>query len=139
LLPINQNQGLFSLLGTTYGGDGRVTFGLPDLQGRVPMSFGGGHTIGEKGGEQSHTLIATEMPTHTHFAQGTSVTGDAAAPGGNLLALTPALIYAPSGNPTSLQPGTIGNAGGSQPHPNMQPYLTINFCIALQGIFPSPT
>lgn len=137
LLPINQNQALFSLLGTVYGGNGTQTFGLPNLQGRVPIHFGSGYVLGETGGEQAHTLTINEMPTHIHFAQGTSATGNAAPPANNLLALTPAQIYAAPGSLTTLQPGTIGNAGGSQPHSNLQPYLTITFCIALQGIFPS--
>ena len=139
LLPINQNQALFSLLGTTYGGDGRVNFGLPNLQGRTPMHMGSGHTLGEVGGEQAHTISISELPTHTHSMQGTSAVGNSAPPAGHILAATPALIYNPSGNLTTLQPGTVGNTGGSQAHLNMQPFLTINFCIALQGIFPSQT
>lgn len=137
LLPINQNQALFSLLGTTFGGDGRVTFGLPNMQGRVPVHVGNSFILGQLGGEQNHTLTINETPTHIHTAQASSAVGNAAPLGNNLLANTPALIYAPSGNLTSLQPGTIGPTGGSQAHPNMQPFLTLNFCIALQGIFPS--
>jgi microcystin-dependent protein len=139
LLPINQNQALFSLLGTTYGGDGRVNFGLPDLRGRVPIHMGQGHTLGERGGEQAHTLSISELTTHIHFAQGTSTVGAVAPTLNNILANTPALIYDGPANLTSLQPGTIGNVGGSQAHLNMQPFLTISFCIALQGIFPSQT
>ena len=137
LLPINQNQALFSLLGTTYGGDGRVNFGLPDLRGRTPIHMGQGHTLGERGGEQAHTLSISELPTHIHSAQGTSTVGASAPPLNNILANTPALIYDGPANLTSLQPGTIGNTGGSQAHLNMQPFLTLNFSIALQGIFPS--
>jgi microcystin-dependent protein len=149
LLPINQNQALFSLLGTTYGGDGRTTFGLPDLQGRTPIHVGQGHTLGDKGGEQAHTLSIAELPTHTHVASGSSAAADAAVPTGNLLGVvdntTFGNAYTGSGGnqaiaslvPMSAQ--AVDNAGGSQAHQNMQPYLTLNFCIALQGIFPSPT
>jgi microcystin-dependent protein len=137
LLPINQNQALFSLLGTTYGGDGRVNFGLPNLQGNVPIHTGQGFTLGNKGGEQAHTLSISEMPTHFHLANGSSTAGDSAPPGNHLLAATPALIYNTPGNLVALQPGTIANAGGSQAHLNMQPFLVLCFCIALQGIFPS--
>src|ERR1700730_9982233 len=95
LLPINQNQALFSLLGTTYGGDGRVNFGLPDLRGRAPIHMGQGHTLGERGGEQAHTLSLSEMPAHAHTLQGTSTIGNAAPPANNILAASPALIYNP--------------------------------------------
>ena len=136
LLPINQNQALFSLLGTTYGGDGRVNFGLPDLRGRAPIHVGSGHTLGERGGEQSHTLSIAEIPTHTHVAQANSQNANSANPTGNVLAATNNLYTAPTGL-TSLSPSTVTNVGGSQAHLNMQPYLTVSFCIALQGIFPS--
>lgn len=141
LLPINQNQALFSLLGTTYGGDGRQTFGLPNLQGRAPIHMGGGHTLGERGGEQAHTLSISEVPTHVHTANGSSLDGDQPAPAGNLLAGTgTAQLYSgSSSNLTALLPSTVGNVGGSQAHLNMQPFLVLNFCIALQGIFPSQT
>lgn len=139
LLPINQNQMLFSLLGTTYGGDGRVNFGLPNLQGRAPIHMGSGHTLGEQGGEQGHTLSIAELPTHTHSVAASSVaTGGNANPtnrflgGGNN-------VYHSAASLTSLNPGTVANAGGSQAHLNMQPFLVLNFCIALQGIFPSQT
>jgi microcystin-dependent protein len=137
-LPINQNQALFSLLGTTFGGDGRVNFALPDLRGRTPIHVGSGHTLGERGGEQAHTLSIAELPTHVHVAQGSSTDGNVAPLANNLLASTASLIYNPPGNLTALQPGTIANVGGSQAHLNMQPFLTLSFCIALQGIFPSP-
>jgi len=136
LLPINQNQALFALLGTTFGGDGRVNFALPDLRGLTPIHVGSGHTLGERGGEQAHTLSIAELPTHTHVANATSATGNASNPTGNVLAAANNLYTAPS-NLTSLSPTTVANAGGSQAHLNMQPFLTLSFCIALQGIFPS--
>jgi microcystin-dependent protein len=139
LLPINQNQALFSLLGTTFGGDGRVNFALPDLRGRVPIHVGSGHTLGERGGEQAHTLSIAELPVHTHVAQASSATGNSFVPTSNLLAKVEGVdAYAPAANLVAMMPGTITNAGGSQAHLNMQPFLTLSFCIALQGIFPSP-
>ncbi len=139
LLPINQNQALFSLLGTTFGGDGRVNFGLPNLQGNVPIHVGNGHTLGEKGGEQSHTLSIAEMSTHTHVLNASSSDGTQAIPSNNLLArAAPANPYIAPTNLGALILGTVGNTGGSQAHLNMQPFLTLNFSIALQGIFPSP-
>jgi microcystin-dependent protein len=138
LLPINQNQALFSLLGTTFGGDGRVNFALPDLRGRVPIHVGSGHTLGERGGEAAHTLTIAELPTHTHVAQASSSNATVAVPTGNVMAST-SNGYAPASNLTALLPNTIGSVGGSQAHLNMQPFLTISFCIAIQGIFPSPT
>jgi microcystin-dependent protein len=138
LLPINQNQALFSLLGTTYGGDGRVTFALPELRARAPMHVGNGHTLGERGGEQAHTLTVAEMPQHTHAAQACSEAGTQNVPTASLLlARRAAEIYHGPSNLGAMMPGTITNGGGSQAHPNMQPFLTLNFCIALQGIFPS--
>ncbi len=138
LLPINQNQALFSLLGTTYGGNGQTTFGLPNLQGNVPIHMGSGFTLGEKGGEQAHTLSISEIPTHTHLAEATSTNGAVVIPTGNLLAGgAPQLYHPPDGNLTALNAATLANVGGSQAHLNMQPFLVLNFCIALQGIFPS--
>jgi microcystin-dependent protein len=142
LLPINQNQALFSLLGTTYGGDGRVNFGLPNLQGMTPMHMGSGHTLGERGGEQAHTLSISEIPTHVHTASASLETTnnlvDAAA--NNILASPAVQLYSSTiTNLTSMIPGTLANVGGSQAHLNMQPFLTLSFCIALQGIFPSQT
>jgi microcystin-dependent protein len=140
LLPINQNQALFSLLGTTYGGDGRVNFGLPNLQGRVPIHMGSGHTLGERGGEQGHTLSISEIPTHTHVLQGTSTTGTLAIAVGNLAGTSPSQFYQPSDNNlVAMNPASIANVGGSQAHLNMQPFLVLNMSIALQGIFPSQT
>ncbi|GIK55726.1 MAG: phage tail protein [Chloroflexi bacterium] len=139
LLPINQNQVLFSLLGTTFGGDGRVNFALPDLRGRVPIHVGSGHTLGERGGEQAHTLSIAELPTHTHILQGATNTGNTPIPTNNILADSPSQLYTSPANLTSLSPTAVANTGGNQAHLNMQPFLTISFCIALQGIFPSPT
>jgi microcystin-dependent protein len=140
LLPINQNQALFSLLGTTYGGDGRVNFGLPNLQGRAPIHVGSSHTLGERGGEQGHTLSISEIPTHTHSLVGTSATGSLIIAAGNLLGTSPSQMYqAPDNNLSAMAPGSLANVGGSQAHLNMQPFLVLNFSIALQGIFPSQT
>ena len=139
LLPINQNQALFSLLGTTFGGDGRVNFALPDLRGRTPIHVGGSHTLGERGGEQAHTLSIAEIPTHTHVAQGSGNTGNTQDATNNVLGVVPGRIFTDPSALTSLSPTTITSVGGSQAHLNMQPFLTLNFCIALQGIFPSPT
>ncbi len=136
-LPINQNQPLFALLGTTYGGNGQTTFALPNLQGKTPISFGSGFTLGQTGGEQAHTLTIQELPTHLHTFNGTTVNADTPVPTADLFG-TVSNVYTPvSGNLTTLLPATVANVGGSQAHPNMQPYLTLNFCIALQGIFPS--
>jgi microcystin-dependent protein len=138
LLPINQNQPLFSLLGTTFGGDGRVNFALPDLRGRTPIHVGGGHTLGEKGGEQAHTLSIAELPTHTHVVNATSTPADVNAPTTSTFLGVVNNTYGPPQNLVALAPAEIGNVGGSQAHLNMQPFLTLTFCIALQGIFPSP-
>jgi microcystin-dependent protein len=140
LLPINQNQALFSLLGTTFGGDGRVNFGLPDLRGRVPIHVGSGHTLGERGGEQAHTLSIAEIPTHTHALQASSNDGGQVVPAGGYLAkAAPANPYSTPTNLTAMNAASIANVGGSQAHLNMEPFLVLNFSIALQGIFPSAT
>jgi microcystin-dependent protein len=140
LLPINQNQALFALLGTTFGGDGRVNFGLPDFRGRTPIHVGSGHTLGERGGEQAHTLSIAELPTHVHSARASAADGSQVVPGGALLArAAPADPYVAPATPVVMNPASVANVGGSQAHQNMQPYLTLSFCIALQGIFPSST
>jgi microcystin-dependent protein len=138
LLPINQNQPLFALLGTTYGGDGRVNFALPNLQGNVPIHMGSGFTLGQKGGEQSHTLTISELTTHVHSAMATNNNGSTPLNAGNFLGAFNNGYRQPAAL-TSLNPATIGNVGGSQAHQNMQPFLVLSFCIALQGIFPSQT
>lgn len=137
LLQIGQNQALFSLLGTTFGGNGQTTFALPDLRGRVPIHAGASHTLGERAGEQAHTLSVAELPQHQHAAQATSATGDTPVAPTNLLADSPSQLYAAPGAMTPLQPTSVSTVGGSQAHLNMQPFLTLNFCIALNGIFPS--
>ena len=136
ILPINQNQSLYSLLGTTYGGDGRTNFALPDLRGRTPIHIGSGHTLGSKSGEETHTLAANEMPQHTHTIQASTSTANANDPTGGVLAKS-GQIYREPGTLVDMMSGTMTNVGGSQAHDNMQPYLALNFCIALQGLFPS--
>ena len=156
LLPINQNQALFSLLGTTYGGDGRVNFGLPNLQARIPIHQGNGHTLGERAGENAHTLILSEMAAHNHFVNAINGAPDAGN-SGHTPATTKYLAQAKaivSGNQNDVNlygtdgpsqvfansnPNAITNTGGNQPHENRQPVLVLNFCIALEGIFPSQT
>lgn len=137
LLPINQNQALFSILGTTYGGDGRVNFGLPNLQGRVPVHVGNGIFLGERSGESAHTLSISEMPAHMHAPVGNSANASAASPSGNLWAFSPSDPYASTGANTGMNQTSVTPTGGSQAHDNQPPTLVLNFCIALQGIFPS--
>lgn len=143
LLPINQNQALFSLLGTTFGGNGQTNFGLPDNRGRTPIHVGNGHTLGERAGEQAHTLSISEIPTHIHGLSGTSANATTNIPDGSSAIsqwanTSPNQAYNGSGqNLVAMNSATLGNVGGSQAHLNMQPFLTLNFCIALQGIFPS--
>ena len=136
LLPINQNQAIFSLLGTTFGGDGRVNFALPDLRGRLPMHVKRDHDLGEQGGEQAHTLSIAELPVHTHVARATPSATET-DPTGAYWASPGKQAFGPSPY-AAMAPQLVSNTGGSQAHPNMSPFLTLNFCIALQGIFPSP-
>jgi microcystin-dependent protein len=137
LLPINQNQALFSILGTTYGGDGRTTFGLPDLQARTPIHVGRGFVEGQNGGEQTHTLTINEMPIHTHAVKGSEDNASLSTPVGNFWAKPGQNAYSNAPPNASLNPATVLPVGGSQAHNNMSPYLVLNFAIALQGIFPS--
>ncbi len=143
LMPISQNTALFSLLGTTYGGDGRSNFALPNMQGNAPMQPGQGpglslHDLGETGGEQAVTLLTTEMPAHAHTLNASGGDGTDPQPAGELLASGIGVgMYAAPGPSAQLAFSAIAPVGGSQPHNNMQPYLTLNFCIALQGVFPA--
>jgi microcystin-dependent protein len=137
LLPINQNQALFSLLGTTYGGDGRVNFALPNLQSRVPIHMGNGFVLGELFGEASHTLIATEIPIHTHPMGASNQAADKNIATGNVYASAPQNLYSNAAPNGAMNPAVVTTVGGSQPHQNEQPYLVLNWIIALQGIFPS--
>jgi microcystin-dependent protein len=136
LLPINQNQALFSLLGTTYGGNGIQTFQLPNYQARMPVHVGNGYSQGQSSGEAAHTLLVNEMPSHSHQAVGVTTIANSAAASGNAWAASAENPYAASPN-TQMSAAALANAGGGQPHDNMAPYLTINFIIALVGIFPS--
>jgi microcystin-dependent protein len=139
LLPINQNQALFSLLGTTYGGNGVTTFALPDLRGRVAMHMtenNQGHTLGERAGEAAHTVTLAELPAHTHPVMAQSGAATTPVPTGNVLAAA-GNAYGDATALVALHPGSVTSLGGSQPHENRQPFLTVNFIIALQGIFPS--
>ncbi len=141
ILPINQNQSLYSLLGTTYGGDGRTSFALPDLRSRTPLHRDDGHQLGQKGGAETVTLTAAEIAGHTHSARASSQPGNQAntTPSGTRVLAAAADIYraAEAASTTALRSGTVTNAGGGQAHDNMQPFLTLGFVIALQGLFPS--
>jgi len=137
LLSINQNQALFSLLGTTYGGDGQVNFALPEIRGRSPIHVGQGFLQGQAGGQEFHTVTMGEMPAHQHLPQAVSEAGNTIIPGGNFLAKSDTQIYQSPNNLVAMANSSISSVGGSQAHENRQPYLVLNFVIALQGIFPS--
>ena len=142
VMPISQNTALFSLLGTTYGGDGKSTFALPNLQGNAPMQPGQGpglslHDLGETGGSQAVTLLQSEIPMHSHVLNGTNGPANLQAPAADrVLGRANNNVYHAPGNLVAMAPEALAPAGGNQPHNNMQPYLTLNFCIALQGVFP---
>ena len=141
LLAINQNQALFAILGTTYGGNGQTNFSLPNLQSRTPRHYGSGPglstvTLGEQAGSEAVTLLSTQLPAHTHTVQLSTGTANQVSPKNNVWANSGSLSYAPSPNAT-MSPGAIAAVGSSQPHSNTPPYLVLNFCIALNGIFPS--
>jgi microcystin-dependent protein len=139
LLPISQNQSLYSLLGTTYGGDGRTTFGLPDLRGRAPIhkDTNSGISLGQRWGEERHALTEQEMPAHTHGVQASNLPANRESPAGSVWTASPDNPYTPATPDQSLAAACIANAGANVGHENMQPFLVINFCIALQGVFPS--
>ena len=138
LLPINQNQALFALLGITYGGNGQTNFALPNFQGRVPTHTGAGHVLGQAGGEYASTLTLSQMPAHTHLvAASSSAQGGNAVPTGRFLGGANNAYHSPA-SLAPMRAETVTNAGGGQPHSNTQPCLALSFCIALQGIFPSP-
>jgi len=136
LMQINQNQALFAILGTTYGGDGRTTFALPNMQGRVPIHVSSSFVEGQVGGEYNHTLILAEMPGHTHPPVGGGQ-ATSPSPSGNLWGVNAQSTYSTATPDVGMNAADIGAAGGNQPHPNQPPYLTLNFCIALVGLFPS--
>jgi microcystin-dependent protein len=136
LLPINQNQALFSILGTTYGGNGQTNFALPNLQGRTPVHVGDGIILGELGGETAHTVNISELPAHNHVPVGSSLAPTSPSVSGNLWASNNAGPYASTPN-AAMNPACVTAVGGNQPHENMSPYLVLNFIVALQGIFPS--
>lgn len=136
LLPINQNQALFSLLGTTYGGDGRVNFALPNLRGQVPIHMGNGHTLGERAGTETVTVNIQQLPTHIHQLNAADTNADSPIPASNQLGQFNNGYRQPS-NLIPVEPSSVTSVGSSQAHENRQPYIVLNFCIALQGIFPS--
>ncbi len=139
LLPISENETLFNLIGTTYGGDGQTTFALPNLQSRVPVHMGNGFTLAQAGGEETVTLTTSQIPAHSHVPQANSGTGTQTSPSGNVWANSANFPYSPNAPNAAMDPGAVGQAGGSQPHDNMVPFLVINFIISLFGIFPSQT
>lgn len=137
VMSIPQNQALFALIGTAYGGNGVSTFNLPDLRGRVAVHMGNAIQRGNAGGEETHTLTITEMPLHQHIVKGSSAPPNQSSPSGNNWAAAPENVFTKQPSDGQLNPAAIGVAGESQGHPNLQPYLAVNYCIALQGIWPS--
>lgn len=137
ILPINQNQSLYSLLGTTYGGDGRTSFALPDLRSRTPIHVSSSHGLGQKSGEETNTLSAGEMPGHSHAPQGSTNDVNSNDPTGRLAGKNLGSPYNAFGTAANMAGGMVANTGGGQAHENMQPFIAVNYCIALQGLFPS--
>jgi microcystin-dependent protein len=136
LVPISQNQPLYALLGTIFGGDGETTLGIPDMRGRAAIGISGGHPIGQAGGEEAHDLSDAELPAHSHGARASPLHGTTASPFGAWLAA--AAMYAPPNDLEPLAQGSVGYSGMGQPHDNMQPFLTVNVCICARGDFPQP-
>ena len=139
LLPISENETLFNLIGTTYGGDGQSTFALPDLRGRIPLHFGNGFTLAETGGVETVTLTVSQIPAHSHPFLASSNLASTNSPTAAVLAKTGGSIYNAGTNVVAMAPQAVSSVGGSQPHNNFQPYLCVDFIISLFGIFPSPT
>lgn len=139
LVPISENETLFQLIGTTYGGDGQTTFGLPDLRGRVPIHQGSNRVIGEMGGSETVTLTSAQIPQHTHTLKASSALSNGSAGGGGVLAATAVNIYGSAVPTTAMAAQAVASVGGSQPHQNMAPFVGINYIISLFGIFPSPS
>lgn len=142
LLPISENETLFQLIGTTYGGDGQSTFALPDLRGRIPIHQGNGFILAETGGAEEITLTVNQIPAHSHPLLASTVPATDGNPGGRVLAepgTAGAFLYLEDVPSVTLAPSSVSSVGGSQPHTNFQPYLCVNFIISLFGIFPSPT
>jgi microcystin-dependent protein len=142
IIPISENDTLFNLIGTTYGGDGQSTFALPNLQSRIPMHQGAGFILAEAGGVESVTLTVTQVPSHSHALVGSASTASSSDPAGNVGARATAAAVFPYGTDAPAQPlapQAVGSTGGSQPHENMQPFLCVNFIISLFGIFPTQT
>jgi microcystin-dependent protein len=137
LLPIAENEVLFQLIGTTYGGDGQNTFALPNLQSRFPVHQGNGYVIGQTGGSETVTLTVAQIPAHSHVPQANGGQGTASSPAGNVWAQSALNNYSATAPSSALDPGALGSSGGSQPHDNLPPYLAVSFIIALEGIFPS--
>lgn len=137
ILPISQNDTLFNLIGTTYGGDGQTTFALPDLRGRVPLHQGSGFALAQTGGAETVTLTVNQIPAHSHVPQANSGSGTQTSPAGNVWAASSNFPYSTNAPGSNMDPSAIGQAGGSQPHDNMVPFVGINFIISLFGVFPS--
>jgi microcystin-dependent protein len=140
IIPIDQNDALFNLIGTTYGGDGQTTFALPNLQSRVPIHVGPGFALGQTGGTESVTLTVSQIPAHSHVPQCFAATGNQAKPDGGVWASSsPATYFGDTAPDTNMDPSALGSSGGSQPHDNMLPFLVVNFILSLFGVFPSQT